>query len=203
MSSIFGVGSGSASSLLQAFFKAADTDKSGSLDLSEFKAIRQNVPSNTSITAESMFAAVDSNSDGAMTEGEIASFLQKYAPPSGLLQVQENGSSSSLMDKFKAADTDGDGKLSLDEFKAGFASRSRRHHNYSSSDSSSTDKAKQRFDALDTNGDGQISPDELSAGIAKNPNSSTGLFALLLQATTAYSSSSTTTNTLAAALQTA
>lgn len=118
-------------------FQKADTDGSGGLSLEEFKAAGPKDANGNAIApppgapgVEDMFASLDSDSDGSLSQAELDSgFGQKFEPGgqsllSGDMITQLLGqlSDSQLEDFFNTADQNGDGSLSGDEFTSAIES---------------------------------------------------------------------------------
>lgn len=118
-------------------FQKADTDGSGGLSLEEFKAAGPKDANGNAIApppgapgVEDMFASLDSDSDGSLSQAEQDSgFGQKFEPGgqnrlSGDMITRLLGQlgDSQLEDFFNTADQNGDGSLSGDEFTSAIES---------------------------------------------------------------------------------
>jgi Ca2+-binding EF-hand superfamily protein len=154
-------------------FQSTDTDGDGSLSLSEFSAIGQNVQGagqgagqvgNNGLddnSIQQIFSAIDTDSDGKISRSEATTAFNKLssAMQSGLLGAQEQfGAPPSPGELFASADSDGSGGLSFDEFKTAAAGDAPPGVSVPGDD-----QLKALFDKLDTNGDGTVSADEMKA----------------------------------------
>lgn len=154
------------SALRQNIFKAADTDKSEGLSLSELQAISgQNGNKVDSSNLEAFFKAADGDGNGSLSQSELDKQAQaqfkNQAQNGGLLSgstlLQLNGRGQDPFSQFFAsADTDQNGGLNFDEFKAAKPKGAPAN--------SQNDQAL--FDSIDTNKDGSVSVDELKADAA-------------------------------------
>jgi Ca2+-binding EF-hand superfamily protein len=145
-------------------FQSTDTDGDDELSLQEFGAAGQNVPGGISSLGsqdlQSLFSAIDANSDGQISRGEATSAFSKLsnAVQSQLLGVQEQSGPLSPQSLFASADTDGSGGLSIDEFKASVT-----QNLPDGATAPNDDQLQSAFNKIDTNGDGQLSQSELKA----------------------------------------
>ncbi|TBN51727.1 hypothetical protein EYR15_12480 [Hansschlegelia quercus] len=159
--SISGLSSGSSSVISSLLMKSLDKDSSGAASLEEFKSVGQSLPSGSIDQSDealsSAFSSLDADSDGSLTESEIATGLAKFSQESAtaLLGEQEAGGppppppgGQDEQSFFTQADSDGSGSVSLDEFTA------------AGPKSASTEKAEELFSSIDTDGDGELSQTE-------------------------------------------
>jgi Ca2+-binding EF-hand superfamily protein len=164
-------------------FKADDTDESGGLSLEEFTEAQanrtqgSNGPANIAgkaPPAEEMFAQLDADGDGQVTETELSDAMPPAPQGSfstdtlqALLAAQEE----QMSERFAAADTDQSGELSLDEFTEMEANRPKGPGGPEKA--GGPPPAEEVFDELDLNGDGQVSEAELAKAQSSTSQSST------------------------------
>lgn len=144
-----------------------DSDKSGSVDLSEFTTAMQSSSSsgdatqNISSQISDIFSKIDSNGDGGMSSEEFLTALEASKPqkPSGNSEMmasapppppppppsssEESSDESSVSDVFSALDTNEDGTISQDELLALLEDKT------SDTSSSSTQEQSQTRDLKD------------------------------------------------------
>ncbi len=142
--------------------KALDKDSSGAASLDEFKSVGKSLPSGSFDQSEDAlskaFSSLDADSNGSLTESEIAQGLAKFSSESAgaLLGQQEAGGmppppppgGGKGESMFETADADGSGSVSLEEFTA------------VGPEGADTEKVEELFSSIDTDGDGEISSDE-------------------------------------------
>ncbi len=177
MTSISNSTSSSAASALQVHqhrggrppqFSKLDSDGSGGLDKTEFKAMVDKRPGKTEgsseVNIDEMFSKLDSDGDGSITETELkaGAKAQKESADNAAASMSQMGMSTQAFagmmgpppmgpppDKGSDKDSDGDSTVSSST---------------SSTDSSSSaDKLKQLLAALDTDKSGDISSTEIKA----------------------------------------
>lgn len=154
--------------MAQQLLNSMDSDKSGSIDKTEFTTAVQALESNSKSSSTSTstaagsdgtsatdtFNQLDTNGDGGLSTDELMTALKNSKPPHG----KEGGMApppGGMPPPPPPENQSSDGSSSSD----------------SASGSSATDKV---FSALDTNKDGTISIDELLASLGNNSDSSTG-----------------------------
>lgn len=144
-------------------FETLDSDTSGALSLDEFKA---GAPKGTdSSKSEELFKAIDSDSDGSVTQEESDAFKAKAEKAQQQLQsflfgLQTQGASkpseteeSDETDIFAQLDANSDGSIAKDEFLSALSSGTQ----------SSSDMLSKLFEAIDSDKDGEVSEDEQSS----------------------------------------
>jgi len=98
--------------------KKMDTDSSGGVDQTEFKAALDKVAGKLGIDvgegSEELYASLDADSDGSLNGAEVGQLLQNlFAPPSNTQAfVQSRGDEA----RFAELDADADGNISMAEF---------------------------------------------------------------------------------------
>lgn len=98
--------------------KKMDTDSSGGVDQTEFKAALEKVAGKLGVDAgegaEELYASLDADSDGSLNGGEVGQLLQQlFTPPSDTQAfVQSRGDEA----RFAELDADADGNISMAEF---------------------------------------------------------------------------------------
>jgi Ca2+-binding EF-hand superfamily protein len=98
--------------------KKMDTDSSGGVDQTEFKAALEKVAGKLGVDAgegaEELYASLDADSDGSLNGAEVGQLLQQlFTPPSDTQAfVQSRGDEA----RFAELDTDADGQISMAEF---------------------------------------------------------------------------------------
>jgi Ca2+-binding EF-hand superfamily protein len=150
------VGSTSSSTLLQqlqqSLFSNADADGDGSLSLSEFESVGQNVQGGGKTTPS---GSTDASSLLTSSALNALIALQQHSQAH---QTSPSSSTShgrpSLDDRFAAADANGDGEISADELKADMAVAAA---------ANGRDPSAAVLTKLDTDGDGSISKSEFAA----------------------------------------
>ena len=194
-------------------FQKADTDSNGGLSLEEFKAAGPKdaqgnaiAPPSGAGSVEDLFASIDSDGDGSLTQGELdAGFGQKAGGSKQSLLSSDMFSQllSQLSDEetqaiFESADADGDGSLNQDEFgtavegivtavlgeaSAGGAPAggppSGGGGGGGAGGGAEAASPTQVYDALDTNQDGTVSLDELLAANDDEEDSSSSILSLV------------------------
>lgn len=175
--SVGGIGGFSAASMASRLLGKADKDGSGGLSLDEFAATASSKGGNSvqsSEKASAIFSALDSDADGAISEGELASGIEAFASETAtaLLGVQERGAGGpppggpppggpppggpppggARGGMFEETDEDESGTLSLDEFTATLSELG-----------ASEDEISELFATIDEDGDGEISEAENAA----------------------------------------
>lgn len=180
--------SASSSDGLDKLFSVLDKDGNGSISQAEFnppppsrfdpgmaQALLSQQEGSQEPSAADMFAKVDTNGDGSVSQDELAAMLENG--PGG------QQSSDTVSELFSKLDSNGDGGLSVDELKAGrppgppppgAADGDNDGDTDSASDvedSDGTSKAAKRFSKLDLNGDGSISADEWAKATQQNAGS--------------------------------
>lgn len=133
---------------------------------------------------QKMFARLDTDGDGKVTQDEFIAAMQKRFGSSDSTGSANRPDAAKI---FQRADSDGDGSISLDEFKASFkamrgsgGAHGTRHAHGSGGPPSETpaaggqggktsasEKTPQVFDEMDTNQDGVVSLAELEAALGK------------------------------------
>jgi Ca2+-binding EF-hand superfamily protein len=114
------IGAVAANYLQDKMLKKMDTDGSGTVGQSEFKAALEQVGTKLGVDAgdssqaDAMFASVDSNGDGSLTGNEVGQMLKNMFAGTGGTDafVQSRGDQQ----RFSELDTDGDGSISMAEF---------------------------------------------------------------------------------------
>lgn len=180
------IGGSQQNSLLQQWkqtLQAADTDQDGSLSLDEFtqmaqglqaKAAGQTTPASATSATDpaAMFAKLDKNSDGKLSQSELAPqqphHHHHHAKLGGSamsmlmgLQGDQSSAGSGVDDLLQTvattlignSDTNGDGSLTLQEFTGG------------SANSTASGAASKAFSSADTNGDGILTSTELAGSM--------------------------------------
>jgi Ca2+-binding EF-hand superfamily protein len=98
--------------------KKMDTDGSGGVDQTEFKAALEKVASKLGIEvgegSEALYASLDADQDGSLNGTEVGQLLRNlFAPPTDTQAfVQSRGDEA----RFTELDADGDGSISMAEF---------------------------------------------------------------------------------------
>lgn len=98
--------------------KKMDTDSSGGVDQTEFKAALDKVAGKLGIDvgegSEELYASLDADSDGSLNGSEVGQLLQNlFTPPSNTQAfVQSRGDEA----RFAELDADADGNISMAEF---------------------------------------------------------------------------------------
>lgn len=98
--------------------KKMDTDSSGGVDQTEFKAALEKVAGKLGIDvgegSEELYASLDADSDGSLNGSEVGQLLQNlFTPPSNTQAfVQSRGDEA----RFAELDADADGNISMAEF---------------------------------------------------------------------------------------
>lgn len=98
--------------------KKMDTDSSGGVDQTEFKAALEKVAGKLGVDAgegaEELYASLDADSDGSLNGSEVGQLLQQlFTPPSDTQAfVQSRGDEA----RFAELDADADGQISMAEF---------------------------------------------------------------------------------------
>ncbi|MBT9553787.1 MAG: EF-hand domain-containing protein [Hydrogenophaga sp.] len=98
--------------------KKMDTDSSGGVDQTEFKAALEKVAGKLGVDAgegaEALYASLDADSDGSLNGSEVGQLLQQlFTPPSDTQAfVQSRGDEA----RFAELDADADGQISMAEF---------------------------------------------------------------------------------------
>lgn len=194
-------------------FQKADTDGSGGLSLEEFKVAGPKdaqgnaiAPPSGAGSVEDLFASIDSDGDGSLTQSELdAGFGQKAGGSKQSLlssdmftQLLSQLSDEETQAIFESADADGDGSLNQDEFgtavegivtavlgeaSAGGAPAGGPPPSGGGGAGGGAEAASptQVYDALDTNQDGTVSLDELLAANDDEEDSSASSILSLLK----------------------
>jgi Ca2+-binding EF-hand superfamily protein len=145
-------------------FETLDSDTSGALSLDEFKA---GAPKGVdSARSEELFKAIDSDSDGSVTQEEQDAFkakaekaqqqLQSFLfglQTEGTSQTSETEASNEETDIFAQLDANSDGGIAKDEFLSALSSGTQ----------SSSDLLSKLFDAIDSDSDGSVTEEEQSS----------------------------------------
>ena len=145
-------------------FDTLDADTSGALSLDEFKA---GAPKGADSTkSEELFKAIDSDSDGSVTQEESDAFKAKAEKAQQQLQsflfglqsestskASETEESDDETDVFAQLDANSDGSIAKDEFLSALSSGTQ----------SSSDVLSKLFEAIDSDKDGSVSKDEQSS----------------------------------------
>jgi Ca2+-binding EF-hand superfamily protein len=158
------VGSTSSSTLLQqlqqSLFSNADADGDGSLSLSEFESVGQNVQGGGKTTPS---GSTDASSLLTSSALNALIALQQHSQAH---QTSPSSSTShgrpSLDDRFAAADANGDGEISADELKADMAKHAPPGAAVAAA-ANGRDPSAAVLTKLDTDGDGSISKSEFAA----------------------------------------
>lgn len=130
------------------WFNSADTDTDGTLSEAEFVAARPDTV--TEEEASSLFAELDIESAGSITEEQLVDGLTAYGPPPPPVE----DSSSAIAEKFASMDTDGDGKVSKAEFVA------------ARPDGATEAQSEELFNQIDTEGTGSISEEQFADALS-------------------------------------
>lgn len=194
----------------QSLFQKADADGNGGLSLEEFKAAGPKdaqgnaiAPPSGAPSVEDMFASLDSDGDGSLTQSEMdAGFGKKSGPSQSLLsgdmltQLLSQLSDEETQSIFESADADGDGSLNEDEFGAAVKSivtaalgeapaggppAGGPPPGGGGGGGAEAASPTQVYDALDTNQDGTVSLDELLAANDDEEDSSASSILSLLK----------------------
>lgn len=212
MASTQGVGTGNSpfslngSGRIERFVSRNDTDGNGTLSLSEFERIRQNLPggsASSALSAESsdgdgttdsgsdaaaLFGQIDTDGDGELTASELSAYRQKQitAANSALLNLQElfgDGEGRSIGHRHRPV-MDADSLADLSELTTATAA----------SASAPSDMALDGlFQQLDTNGSGAIDKGELSTFLVQAMAQITGTTASSTATTAASATVKTAT----------
>ena len=173
------IGAVAANYLQDKMFNKMDTDASGTVGQSEFKAAldqvgtKLGVNAGDSTQADAMFASVDTNGDGSLTGNEVGQMLKSMFSGGGTdAFVQSRGDAQ----RFSELDIDGDGNISMAEFgidgtsgtSTAGTSTSEEMAMASAIDTSATaplnEEALQALlGQVDSNADGQLSNAEITA----------------------------------------
>lgn len=145
-------------------FTKLDADGSGGLDSTEVQNLTEKISEATGVSVDlaEFLATYDSDSDGALSEGETATALEanrpQGPPPEEMGAMQGNGPDYAQM--FTDADTDEDGNLSVTEAEslAGIVSNA----------TGSTMAASDLIASYDANGDGVLSEEETATALEAN-----------------------------------
>lgn len=136
--------------LQQSMFATADVDADGSLSLSEFQSIGQNVQGGGERPAPPPMSG--QGGPGANFSGDTLS---------SLLSVQMLGSDAGSI--ISSGDTDADGQLSVDELSTALAANA---PDGAEGLGLETKMAEDMISALDSDADGALSSDEIAAGLS-------------------------------------
>lgn len=191
----------------QAMFQNSDTDSSGGLSLDEFKAAgpkdtNGNVisPPEGAPSVEDIYASLDADGDGNLTQTEIdAGHLQGAEKPGSQSLLSSDtlgGLLSQLGDEelnafFEFADIDADGNLTEAELQSAIETITSNSAppppaggaGGSPPSEESEGSSSQVFDALDTNQDGTVSLDEILAANDESEDEENSLFSKILSLT--------------------
>ena len=150
------------------FLKAADTNKDGAIDQTEFQAGR-----------DKWFADLDANKDGFVSADELKAFgdkmhaewAKKHADANGAAQPSNDRQARFAEHIMTRVDADHDGKISKAEFDAESATMFKRMDKNSDGKIASDEMPKPRgdrfagrlFDRADTDHDGKVTKAEFTA----------------------------------------
>jgi Ca2+-binding EF-hand superfamily protein len=150
----------------QIVFSKLDLNSDGKVTADELLSAAKSSSTGASSSSESKAASIissnDKDGDNALSEEELAGFLNQLT--SGGLAGSNNAQLASARgDMMTVADANGDGQLSEAEFSA------------VKPDDVSAEQSASLFKSADSNGDGSLSSDEVSAFEASGPQASAGM----------------------------
>ena len=197
----------------QALFQNADTDSSGGLSLEEFKAVGPTdsngnviVPPEGAPSVEDIYASLDADGDGSLTQAEIEAGPPQGAAKPGSQSLLSSDTLGGLLSQlgdeelnafFEFADTDADGNLTEAELQSAIETITSNSAPPPPSGSpppaggaggsppseESEGSSSQVFDVLDTNQDGTVSLDEILAANDDSEDEENSLFSEILSLT--------------------
>lgn len=145
---------------MQKRMKSADTDGTKGLSKDEISSVSSKDDTGGTNFLNSLtenFSKIDTDSDGQLSEKEIAAYRpekqQQMGPPPGM-----------FLQQIRSNDTDGSTGLSKDELSSIETGEDEGKSNF-------IKKLTENFDKIDANGDGQITSDEVERGKPQGPPS--------------------------------
>lgn len=170
ISSLGSYGASDAAQWRQQMFNKTDANGDSSLSKDELLAALEDAPKgkdgeDASAMAEKMFADMDTDQDGTISQSEYSSFQPKFdsSTASTLLSAQEGPPERpSAEDMMAETDADGDGVISKDELATVL-----QQHAQNGQGGPSVDEM---FSDMDSDGDGSVSMEELTAFADKAPS---------------------------------
>ena len=146
--------------MMEQRFNRDDTDGNGTLDKTEFQSVANKIAERTGVTqnVDDLFAAIDTDSDGALTLDEMISSRPQGTPPPPpppppATSTTEETDDESTSDLFNTIDSDGDGVIDELELQT-----------FMDNNGLSVDNL---FSQIDTDSDGKINLSELDTFLSQ------------------------------------
>ena len=141
--------------MMEQRFNSDDSDKNGTLDKTEFQAAVNKMAEQTGVTqdVDTLFSAIDTNSDGALTLDEMISSRPQGPPPPPPPTTSTTEDDESTADLFNTIDSDGDGVIDTLELQT-----------FMDNNGLSVDTL---FSQIDTDSDGGITVNELDTFLSR------------------------------------